>query len=307
MLSYQCFRKTAAVFFFALAGCAEPRQESFPASAVESPAAEATEIPTATETPGWKEVFRTESVNSYSPLVAGFLDETRGITVGVSGEMHYSEDGGKTWSRGENESTCRFGLEIVDASLAWSVGNTSQVRVTRDGGKTWQAVANTPWKAHLVAFVDSKAGWAASLSHLAGTADGGNAWTEISLPEGVKKIAAIDRNEDAGYLLDDKGVLHVTQDGGATWMEKQLPVEKPILVGDNLPLAVLRFADPGRGVAVFSPDKSGGVLISLSTSDGGDTWVESTVPVKLGALFLTHDARFLTVLGGDGRIRLLRY
>lgn len=308
-----CF---ALILFLAgLAGCdaknVAPTPDALPSETevAPSPTPELPAVPpTPTEDPsGWEEVLRTAPVNAYSTMVAGFLDETHGILAGLSGEIHYSLDGGKSWPRAENNTACRFGLDIVDAQIAWSVGNKGHVSVSKDGGQTWQTVTNTPWRAHLVRFLDDTTGWAAGISNLAATGDGGKSWNAVALPEGVRKIAAIDlRTAADGYLLDDSGGLHVTLDGGNTWSGVSLGLDKKILAGDSLPLAAIRFTDSAKGMIVAARVNSNGELTVLRTSDGGKTWDRSILPAKLGALFLAHDARFLTVLGGDNRASVFR-
>jgi photosystem II stability/assembly factor-like uncharacterized protein len=316
MIRNVCIRLSMLVLVTGLAGCGAkniaPTPDALPVETevASSPTPEVTAVPpTPTEDPsGWEVVLRTEPVNAYSTMVAGFLDEAHGILAGLSGEIHYSLDGGINWPRAENNTACRFGLDIVDAQIAWSVGNNGNVSVSKDGGQTWQMVTNTPWRAHLVRFLDDTTGWAAGVSSLVATGDGGETWNGISLPEGVRKIAAIDlRTAVEGYLLDDTGGLHVTQDGGKTWNGVSLlGLDKKILAGESMPLAAIRFTDSAKGIVVAGRINSNGELTVLQTSDGGKTWDRSILPAKLGALFLTHDARFLTVLGGDNRISVLR-
>lgn len=294
----------------ALAGCGGTAADETPTAAAEAAAVPTPEpqLPaaTATQAADWKVVLRTERVVAESPLVAGFVDEQHGIVAGVNGEIHYTLDGGASWPDAQNISACRFGLDIVDGQLAWTVGNNGQVRVSKDGGQTWQAVADVPGRSNLAAFVDDTTGWVASVSKLSATNDGGLAWTELVLPEGMGKIAAIDLLPGGrGYLVGSKGALYATADGGETWTGIPLGLEKDIFTGDSLPLAAVRFIDPENGVVIVSLEYSGGALIALRTADGGETWAEESLPVKLGALFLTHDGELLTVLDGDGRVTLL--
>jgi photosystem II stability/assembly factor-like uncharacterized protein len=158
----------------------------------------------------------------------------------------------------------------------------------------------------MAAFVDETTGWVAGVTKINATGDGGLTWTGLALPEDAGKVAAIDLLPGGrGYLVGTQGVLYVTVDGGETWTDIPLGLEKDIIVGDSLPLAAVRFTDPDNGVIVASLEHSGGTLIALRTADGGETWAEESLPVKLGALFLTHDGELLTVLDGNGRVSLL--
>ncbi|MFN2297993.1 MAG: WD40/YVTN/BNR-like repeat-containing protein [Anaerolineales bacterium] len=294
----------------ALAGCGEAAAGETPTAAADAAAVPTPEpqLPaaTATQAADWKVVLRTERVGAESPLVAGFVDEQHGIVAGVNGEIHYTLDGGASWPDAQNTSACRFGLDIVDGQLAWTVGNNGQVRVSKDGGETWLPVADVPGRSNMAAFVDDTTGWVAGVTKLSATDDGGLTWTGLALPEAMGKIAAIGLLPGGrGYLVDSKGILYATADGGETWTGITLGLEKDIFVGDSLPLAALRFTDPENGVVIVSLEYSGGTLIALRTADGGETWTEESLPVKLGALFLTHDGALLTVLDGNGRVTLL--
>jgi photosystem II stability/assembly factor-like uncharacterized protein len=265
--------------------------------------------PTATNpTKGWTIVLQTEPVTQYSAFVAGFLDEHFGIIAGTHGEIHYTLDGGVTWPQAENESLCRFGLDVVDEQVAWTVGESGHVRLTMDGGKSWKAASDTPWKGSMVSFLDETTGWAANATNLASTIDGGQTWTKIAMPTGVSKIVSFSfRSTIDGYLLANNGSLYTTSDGGANWSEIPMGLEKKIMFSEWMSLASIRFADAQNGLIVLGLMNSGGTMLALRTADGGKTWSQEPVPVKIGAPFLTHDGTVLTVLGSDGRVNVLRY
>jgi photosystem II stability/assembly factor-like uncharacterized protein len=255
----------------------------------------------------WKVVLQSERVNT--AMIAGFLDENHGIAAGVGGETHYTLDGGKTWPDAENASACRYGLDIVDAKIVWSTGNQGGVRLSTDGGKTWQAVTDLEVsRSFLISFVDGNTGWAGSVSNLFTTSDGGQTWQEVIPPDGVGEIAAVSlRTATEGYVLDSNGLLYVTQDGGKSWTAKPLGLEKKIFSSDTLPMAAIRFTDANSGIVIVSPEDSDGALVALRTTDGGSSWNQEALPAKSGPLHITHDGRFVSILGGDSSITLLHY
>jgi photosystem II stability/assembly factor-like uncharacterized protein len=110
---------------FVLAGCA-PKSDS--------PVAAVTEQASPTPIAAWQ-VVETASF-SHPVYYGGFMDESFGITVGYTGEIHYITDGGVNWPQAQNPSMCRFGLDIVDSQTAWNCGNGGHVHVSIDGGKT---------------------------------------------------------------------------------------------------------------------------------------------------------------------------
>jgi hypothetical protein len=155
----------------------------------------------------------------HSIMTAGFLNETYVATGGVIGRMGYSDDGAQTWLVTNSMADCRYGMDIVSPELIWTCGGATHVRRSLDGGKTWQALANfgdfhsIRGPCHSASFLDEKTGWLAT-SHLFGTtSDGGLSWTMQALPESANKIATIDTYAPKeGYLLDQTGVLFLTQD-----------------------------------------------------------------------------------------------
>jgi photosystem II stability/assembly factor-like uncharacterized protein len=252
--------------------------------------------------------------------IAGFPNDKFGITVGPSGEIHYTDDGGKTWPRAKNNSLCRFSLDIVDENLIWCGGNGGNVRVSKDGGKTWSAVTDIVLGGmhSNIDFVDDTTGWIASALKLAATTDGGKTWTELTLPEKTKGIAAVClRTPKDGYLLYNNGLFFTTKDGGATWSKQDLGFDQyeitdsknqPGLYKSNMAPADISFTDENNGTIVFTgamPGK-GGKTWCLTTTDGGKTWTsELFAPIDgflAARVFLSGDGKYLTLGANNNRI-----
>ncbi len=255
--------------------------------------------------------------------ITGFLNEEFGITVGFSGEIHYTNDAGQNWPDAENSSMCRFCLDIVDENVAWTGGNGDMVRVTHDGGKTWTAVTDIRLDAgHAnIDFVDDTTGWIASQFKLAATKDGGETWTEMPLPEGAESICAISlRTPEDGYLLSREGLLYITGDGGATWSGQDLGLKsydivdmqkQPKLGKSNMAVADLSFTDEENGTVVLTGMSSGGgfVIWCLTTGDGGATWESEKIPdlgYSITKVFLTADGQYLTLASNNNQTVLLK-
>ena len=135
----------------------------------------------------------------------------------------------------------------------------------------------------------------------------------IILPEEIGKIAAISlRTPEDGYILDFDRTLYNTDDGGKSWSARTLEIEDSDLelMDLYLPSAAIRFKDNEHGVVIMNLAGGGkSELLTLHTSDGGQTWEHDIVPVGLGVLYLSHDGEYLTVteLGGGGKVTLLKY
>lgn len=251
----------------------------------------------------WKQAFQVEA--KHSTYYAGFLNDTQGITVSYGGEVHFSKDAGKTWPRAINNSWCRFGLEIVDANVAFHCGNKGHVRMSVDGGETWDEVADfgdmEPDQCRFLSFADPKTGWIASPFRIAATHDGAQSWTEFDMPEASKNIAAINlRTANDGYILDLSGKLFMTGDAGKTWSERMVPLNGLVLQTLKCPTAAMRFSDANHGTVVVA---STGKILSFLTADGGKTWTKSVVSDKLfGFIFLTKDGKTLTITSKLGNL-----
>lgn len=253
--------------------------------------------------------------------VVGFLNETFGMMVGYFGESWVTSDGGRNWRKAEsnpNLQANRYGLEILDQNKAWSCGDYAEVVTTNNGAASWEQIgsfegANLSSSRYL-SFIDTSTGWIASPYKLGMTTDGGNHWSKITLPSGIKEISAIAlQSKDTGYIFDmsQGGYLYVTRDSGATWVKRRIGMQKkgyPALPAHTRPVAAMRFSNaPGtksHGLIVLNIQ--GGSLWELTTSDGGETWRQGPVPGKNGSLFLAPDGKTLTICDFDNVITVLR-
>lgn len=323
------------VMTFLMAGCSVTMPPAAAAATGETSSAQSTAQPTnspeadiaepaveQTEGISWTTLLDTQITHPTN--MTGFFNENYAITVGPSGEIHYSVDGGKTWPESENSSFCRFSLDIVDESLVWAAGAGNHVRVSKDGGKTWTAASDlTMGGGHSnIDFVDDTTGWITTLAKCAVTKDGGATWTELALPEELKSIAATClRTEQDGYILTHDGLLFTTTDGGASWSKRDLEITKykvyntkksPELDKNNIALADISFSDKENGIIVFAGIEPGVGYKTwcLTTSDGGTTWasellekVEDFNPVRV---FISGDGKTLTLSTVNNRCLVLQ-
>lgn len=203
--------------------------------------------------------------------------------------------------------------DIVDVHSIW-VCTHATLENSTDGGQTWLALTYPVNEGcRLLDFLDKEHGWASSVSKLVTTQDGGNSWQEIILPEGIRKIAAISlQSEQDGYVLDFDRNLYSTHDGGQSWSAKELEIgDNDLALMDlNYPSAAIRFMDNDNGLVIMNLAGGGkSELLSLHTSDGGETWEPTILPVKLGSVYLSPNGEYLTVvqLGGAKIITLLQH
>ena len=265
-----------------------------------------------------------DNVISHQTYICGFLNDQEGVTVGYGGEIHYTADGGKSWPQAQNNSACRFSVDIVDENLMWCGGNGGNVRVSKDGGKTWSAVTdiNLGGMHSCIDFLDDTTGWIATINKIAATKDGGMTWTEIAAPKEAKGIGSVClRTPEDAYLLSNNGLFFVTDDGGATWNQYELDFDQygimadlkgtPGLYKSTIALADISFTDENNGVMIFTGTKPGKgyETWSLTTTDGGKTWDSRVFPTveefSATKVFLTNDGKYLTL--GDNYNHIMVY
>ncbi len=300
-----------------LTGCAKPNAQA--TSVPQEDKGQSNEVPAPEEViqdsqpqVSWEMVYEREA---RQPIrMAGFLNETFGISGGATGEgrAHYSSDGGETWTKSEGSGGCIYGIEIVDEQTVWVCGrNTGAsfstpggVRLSLDGGQTWEEPADfrvTPGFCPL-SFLDDQVGWFVSADKLYATFDGGAAVADIALPEEGMRVAAISLLSEAeGYVMDYDGVIHITQDGGVTWEPLEIDLQhfsgmSPYQAGD-VGTAAMRFVDRDKAVIVMSllGENKESALVAFRTVDGGQTWTDETLLEKLGTPFISPDGMYVTV------------
>ena len=187
--------------------------------------------------------------------------------------------------------------------------------LSTDGGKTWVKTKESAGSSGcIVAFADTKAGWIGNGTNFKKTADGGTIWEKLTLPEGVTGVVATAlRTPKDGYLVDIKGSLYITKDGGETWTSHSLGLDNPKILDyasgpfvNATPQAAVRFFDANNGLVVLGLSGETN-MVALRTADGGKTWKKENLTGGLGKPYLSRDGKFLTLnLMGKG-VTVLEY
>ncbi len=250
----------------------------------------------------WRKVLEIKDKNTY---IAAFNNEEHGIMAGYGGAVWFTKDSGQTWKKGANISMCRFGLEIVDDNTAFNCGNGGGNRVTVDGGRNWDKMADfgmsEPAHCRFLSFIDGKTGWIGSAMLLASTDDRGANWNKIQKPDGMGQIAAIDLFQPkAGFVLNSKGSLYATVDGGAAWTSKPI-----VLAGSSFAFTsnrtaanALQFKNPREGTIVAYRTEPKKAWVALTTADAGDSWKVEEITDAVdpaSAIYFSNDGRFVTL------------
>jgi photosystem II stability/assembly factor-like uncharacterized protein len=67
-----------------------------------------------------------------------FLNERVGWTVGANGQIHRTDDGGRSWtSQASGLDTTLVDVYFTDSQRGFAVGESGKILETTDGGRTW--------------------------------------------------------------------------------------------------------------------------------------------------------------------------
>ncbi len=263
------------------------------------------------------------------------ISGTRRIAVGERGHVLISDDG-RNW-RQVAEVPTRATLTAVTArgDAAWAVGHDGVIIRSTDAGRTWRLVHSNPYVAGSddphngvplldVLFLDANRGFAiGAYALMLRTDDGGETWTDVTLPKSdgmiaaeVETAAAEEQADDDSWLMDaeeltideeadphlnaiarlDDGVLFIVAergagyrsiDGGETWERRTLPY-------DGSMFGLLAF-DSSRLLAFGLRGNA------LESVDGGLSWnaVDTGTSLSLfGGAALAHGG--VVLVGANG-------
>ena len=166
------------------------------------------------------------------PQALDFIDATHGWVVALGGDVHRTDDGGKTWTKiGATANPLYLGsvreLRFRDAMTGLLVMSGGSIERTTDGGATWQETGiyeTGPMTAH-VQWTDAQTAWMVDNNVFKST-DGGQTWVIQSdkLPgafadaAGLRDVFFVDANH--GWLVG-RSQVYATTDGGATWTQQE--------------------------------------------------------------------------------------
>ncbi|MBX3282994.1 MAG: hypothetical protein KF756_11005 [Acidobacteria bacterium] len=215
-----------------------------------------------------------------------FINKDVGWTLMRTGRLLKTRNGGMDWeeiatvppiSKGMRTFSYPLYMKFADRNIGWIAASTNILR-TDDGGQTWK-VSNFP-TANIISgmtIVNRSELWAvAYTAKVFHTTDGGENWDvkqlSVSVPdESYPRSVAIDQTGRVWVgSLRSRSILDVSNDGGQTWSERELPV-----AGEIIQLSAIQFAPDGTGRAAFTLISKGDAptrLVILDSEDNGETW-----------------------------------
>lgn len=226
-----------------------------------------------------------------------FVDAQRGWTVGDSGLILHTENGGATWKRQNSKTTEQLkSVDFVDARNGFAVGNNGIILSTNDGGNTWinQNLNGVPLLESVVAIAADTV-IVSGGSQLFQTFDGGKTWIKRDIDDNATTALSISSihftDSQYGWAATTSfaacrgciffRIFH-TFDGGKNWVRKSSDWGSGFIFFVDTEhgwLAIparrnARFFNPGRGVI-------------SSTTDAGANWQSQFI--RPGILFRSID------------------
>ncbi len=171
-----------------------------------------------------------------------FFDGRRGLAFSEQGWAR-TDDGGQHWTAGPlTAGTPNVSLHFTRDGVGWGLSG-GQLRRSADRGASWQARPMPAAAANRVQFVDGQRGWI--------------------------EVTVCDFVTGCGIQL------HVTADAGNSWQQRSIPAQAVSSWGNGWV-----FADERVGMT-YGYDLWAKQPVYWATTDGGKTWMPSSVPAAL--------------------------
>lgn len=225
-----------------------------------------------------------------------FVDELTGYAAGQGETFMKTTDGGETWTI----TTISGASEINDMDF---YNDTTGVMVsylgvsyTTDGGDTWTVSTGTSGQHHAIQYVDEMTLFAAGMTKIEKSTDGGVTWSQVYYTPGSVLLGVNFIDEKLGYVVGDYGQIIKTDNGGATWTS--------VNIDDQL-FHDIHICDEDNAFVFGTPE------IIYNTIDGGSSW-NSAYPTSWMYAFhdvevTSDDIAFVSASGGNIVRKTLEY
>ena len=212
------------------------------------------------------------------------------FTVGPSGVIQRTGDGGVSWTQVGSAGQSLFGLERADATTLYAVGALRTVMKSIDGGSTWtrKTVGNNVPVAHfrtircgspLQCLITTE-----GINQVVRTTDGGETYSSVvpsNEPTHAVAFAGAARAVAAGLF----GSAEISSDGGATWSSVGSRI-----AGDFTVLAA------ASDTVAYAGGRQG---VLARTTDRGQSWANVSPPTDTAVIGLAGSGDRLYVLASD--------
>ncbi len=185
-----------------------------------------------------------------------FVSNNLGYTVGDSGIVLKTTNGGNNWSINFIDSKLRLnGVRFKNSYTGWAVGDNGLIMRTNNGGRVWiQQESGTNQILRSVFFINSRTGWVVGDSVILKTTNRGVNWFNQAADTMKIFYSVYFINSNTGWITGYSTLK--TTNGGTDWVVKVHKTNRRSVY----------FADVNTGWVV------GGVYTLNKSTDGGETW-----------------------------------
>ena len=194
------------------------------------------------------------------------INESDRWSVGLSGTIVATSDGGRTWwNQISNTTKHLYSVDFVDRFHGWIVGDGGIILKTTNGGHTWsQLTSGTTTRLHRVKFYDQDEGIVVGTAGIIlKTFNGGQTWFNLVSNTNSDIHSISYASKDIIYAVGSNGQILKSNNGGQTWLSQNSPITINI-----------RSINCQSTLKCWAVGESGRVL---KTSNGGATWSVSVV------------------------------
>jgi len=216
----------------------------------------------------WEDQFVIGDYHSQNRLTSWGFDQV--LTVGYSGSINKSTDGGRTWEKINEQITSFFqNVGFFNHQDGFALIGTSTTKFlyrSHDGGHSWVAdtlLNSGPY--HNMQISGSSCYLLTSGHQLAKSLNNGQDWEIVDVPVHSDRYRAMQFvNSNVGYLCANQGKLVKTNNGGESWTDISLNTTRNF--------GAMFFVDEQQGWLIDTQGKN-----ILRTTDGGGSWEFTTL------------------------------
>lgn len=235
-----------------------------------------------------------------------FTNASTGYAVGNNGIIVKTINGGTTWTQQSGGTTNHlYSVFFVNANIGWIVGSNCTILKTTNGGSSWIQQSGGLFNDHFnsVFFTTENTGYIVTTKgSILKTTDGGSTWSNQRNQYNPFLFSVFFTDTNTGYAIGGSGtngttpsVMKIlkTANGGTLWTEITNGVTDGVLKS-------VYFATSTTGYAVGIRNNGNSAI--LKTTDGGTTWIASTIPTAQylrSVYFIDANTGFCT---GDGGV-----
>ncbi|MCH8557536.1 MAG: T9SS type A sorting domain-containing protein [Balneolia bacterium] len=162
-----------------------------------------------------------------------FIDGQRGWISGLSGNTHYTTNGGESWGNfltGDQETL--ISIHMIDAQNGFMASQNGNVYRTTNGTE-WNEVGELDFITRDIWFVSESVGYAGVFSGIFSTGNGGIDWDEDEFTSFATVTGFHFFDNGSGWAVGTSGRFWTTE--GAVVSIEELDLPRTITLGQNYP------------------------------------------------------------------------